>query len=311
VTSAQSSPIFTINNNTSYDLIRLRAVDACGNAALNDVSVLPLANTIVTSTSNCINTSTTLSTDALANATYTWYKKSTSGTDSTVLASTTNSYTISRITASDTGTYVVKTSVNAGCLTRLSYFHLDGICPIVLPVSVVLQGRQVDGVNRLSWTPAIETDVVSYEIERMDANGAWAVVGTVAAGTAGVSGAYQYDDRTAPAGTNSYRLHVVQQTGAGAFTNVVVLQENGGFGLTVYPNPASKVLNINIKGEVSQHYQMTLYNIVGQAVWTKGVDCASGTYLYQRDASIPTGIYILKVLNSTNGVYATYKIRFD
>jgi len=42
VTPPQSNPIFSINNHTQYNLIRLRAIDACGNSALNDVSILPL-----------------------------------------------------------------------------------------------------------------------------------------------------------------------------------------------------------------------------------------------------------------------------
>ena len=74
-TAMQSNPVFTINNGMQYSLVRLRAMDACGNATLNDVSILPLANTIVTATSNCIYQASTLSVDLVPNATYTWYKK--------------------------------------------------------------------------------------------------------------------------------------------------------------------------------------------------------------------------------------------
>ena len=43
VANAQSSPVFSIDNGTTYGLVRLRAIDACGNATINDASVLPLA----------------------------------------------------------------------------------------------------------------------------------------------------------------------------------------------------------------------------------------------------------------------------
>jgi hypothetical protein len=41
-TVTQASPVFNITNGITYSLVRLRAIDACGNATLNDVSILPL-----------------------------------------------------------------------------------------------------------------------------------------------------------------------------------------------------------------------------------------------------------------------------
>src|SRR6185503_5794291 len=206
ITAPQSNPIFSINNNTQYNLIRLRATDACGNAALNDVSVLPLANTIVSASSDCINQRSTLSTEALPNATYSWYKKSKT-VDSTLLATGSPTYTIPIVRFSDTGLYVAKTSVNAGCLTRISYFRITATCGLVLPVGVTLEGRQLAGGNQLSWN-ASNTGIKGYELQRNNGiNAPYEAIGTVPAGSSEVN--YAFMDNVPGQGSHLYRLHIL------------------------------------------------------------------------------------------------------
>ncbi|MGZ8505419.1 MAG: T9SS type A sorting domain-containing protein, partial [Flavitalea sp.] len=126
----QSNPVFNINNGTSYSLIRLRAVDNCGNAALSDVRILPLANIVVSASSNCYSNDIRLSVDSIPNANYTWYKRI-SSTDS-ILVGTGINYSISHLLPSDTGVYVCKTSINNGCLTKVSSYNLTGNCGSIL-----------------------------------------------------------------------------------------------------------------------------------------------------------------------------------
>ncbi len=151
ISGAQASPVFGINNGVEYSLVRLRAIDACGNATLNDVSILPLANTIVKSTSNCFYNNITLTTDTVPNASYIWFKK-TSATDSVIVGSTVG-YNMPYMLPSDTGVYVSRMSVNSGCLTKLSYYHLDGSCGgFLLPVKVTLGGKAAkDDAVQLTW----------------------------------------------------------------------------------------------------------------------------------------------------------------
>ena len=73
VSAKQNSPVFTINNGTIYSLVRLRVTDACGNASLNDASVLPLAVMTVDVSLDCMYSTSVLSVDSsIANATYSW-----------------------------------------------------------------------------------------------------------------------------------------------------------------------------------------------------------------------------------------------
>ncbi|HVU59043.1 MAG TPA: T9SS type A sorting domain-containing protein [Puia sp.] len=307
VTAPQSNPIFSINNNTQYNLIRLRATDACGNAALNDVSVLPLANTIVTATSDCINQGTTLSTEALPNATYSWYKKSKTG-DSTLLATGSPTYTIANVRFSDTGLYVAKTSVNAGCLTRIAYFRITGTCGTALPVGVTLEGRQLSGGNQLSWN-ASNTGITGYELQRSNGiNAPYDAIGNVSAQPSGDN--YTFMDNDPGQGGHLYRLHIFYNSGGDSYSNTVSLGGKGEPLVSVYPNPVDKLLNIRIQGEPGQRYLVSLYNVIGQCIFARSVDDPSAPILYQRNTSTTKGVYILKVLDTETGAYSTYKLQF-
>lgn len=307
VTAPQSNPIFSINNNTQYNLVRLRATDACGNAALNDVSILPLANTIVTASSDCINQGTTLSTESIPNATYSWYKKSKTG-DSTLLATGSPTYTIATVRFSDTGLYVAKTSVNSGCMIRVAYFRITGTCGTVLPVGVTLEGRQLSGGNQLIWN-ASNTGITAYEVQRSNGiNAPYDAIGTVPGGSS--DGNYMFMDHAPGQGGHLYRLHIFYNGGGDSYSNTVSLGGNGEPVVSVYPNPVSRQLNIRIQGEPDQRYLVALYNVIGQCIFTRMVDNISAPILYERNASTPTGMYILKVLNTVTGAYSTYKIPF-
>src|SRR4029078_10530118 len=142
LTAAQSSPVFSINNGTIYSLIRLRTIDACGNATLSDVSVLPLQNISVRVSDSCFYQNITLSVDTIQTARYTRYKKTTP-VDSVLLDSGWT-YNLPFFVPEQIGLYVCKVNVNNGCATRLSSFNLTGNCYTgVLPTSFQLNARKI------------------------------------------------------------------------------------------------------------------------------------------------------------------------
>jgi hypothetical protein len=77
--------------------------------------------------------------------------------------------------------------------------------------------------------------------------------------------------------------------------------------LTVYPNPASDNLNINF-GSVKSNVVLSLYNIVGQEVYTHVEKNASTSVIPV--ANLNTGIYILRVQNE-DGEVITRKVEIS
>ncbi|HEY4155576.1 MAG TPA: T9SS type A sorting domain-containing protein, partial [Puia sp.] len=94
-------------------------------------------------------------------------------------------------------------------------------------------------------------------------------------------------------------------------SNTVQISQNPGDQISVYPNPATRLLNISIQGGQNQRYQVILYNIAGQILYTGSpVNVQNSTLTYQREPAVAAGLYFLKVKNLSSGESSTFKIVF-
>jgi hypothetical protein len=306
ISSLQSSPIFNINNGTIYSLVRLRTIDACGNATLSDVSVLPLQNIAINASETCFYHNVILSVNTIPNATYLWYKKTTA-TDSTLIGSG-QTYNFPFFLPEEIGLFVCKMVVNGGCVTRLAYFTLDGNCGnVTLPVSIQLKGRKEGKANQLFWNSANQVGVIKYIIERKGAEDEkYKAVGTI---TVNNNGAYSFNDNVF-IGLNLYRLKIVFANKE-EYTNVVSLRSAEGF-ISIYPNPAKDVVHISLSAEKPSDYLIELMNTSGQPVYKREVRNATNTIInYYRNKNIQPGIYILSVRNINTGSTEIYKLLLE
>jgi hypothetical protein len=306
-TVPQASPVFTINTGTTYSLVRLRTIDACGNATLSDVSVLPLQNISISATDSCFFQNITLSVDTIPNALYLWYRK-TSPSDS-VLLDTSLTYNLPFFVPEEVGEYICKMIVNDGCITRLSYFTLDGNCGMeLLPVSVELKGKRHGNGNQLSWSNHHEAGVQKYIVERRAAReGVYSAIGSVRAGN---SSSYIFNDNAPGAGTNSYRLKIVYLDKI-EYTNEVIIK-TGSHTVQIYPNPVSTVLSISVSGERKTDYKVELLNAAGQLVYsTELKNIQSTVFSYTRTNRIKPGIYLLKLTDMNANTSDIRKLIFE
>jgi hypothetical protein len=306
VTASQSSPVFSINNGTIYSLIRLRSIDACGNATLSDVSVLPLQNISVRASDSCYYQNITLSVDTIPNASYAWYKKTTP-VDSVLLDSGIT-YNLPFFVPEQTGIYVCKVNVNNGCLVRLSSFNLPGSCYQVLPTSFQLKGRKIENTNQLSWNNSNEKGVLKYVAERKQSNETkFLPIGTVPV----QSGSnYFFNDNNSVSGVVQYRLKVVYSNRT-EYSNIITLRANSN-GITVYPNPVRDVFKISLNSERPTDYKIELINTNGQLLYTGNAkNISSSTLTYPRDSNIKPGIYLLRITDKTTGKTEIRKLVFE
>ena len=312
--ATQSNPVFTINNGVQYSLVRLRATDACGNATLNDVSILPLANTVITATSDCILAATTLSVDLVPNATYTWYKKTNMSSTDSVMLGTTNTYSLPSITIADTGIYVNQMSVNSGCLTRISYFNLNGICDIVLGSPTVLSGKPLNETsNLLNWKVPGGNNVLEYVIQRADNNTLHFVdVGMTTNTGSQNTNTDSYTDLTPGNGPYYYRLKIISSGYEFTYSNTILLGITVKDAITVYPNPVTDILNIKVPGDAAGPYSLKLLNVLGQQIDAmKDFNTENGLMIYHRSPKIKTGIYFLQISDLKTGTVSVFKLNFE
>lgn len=310
-TAPQASPVFNVTNGQTYSLIRLRAIDACGNATLNDVSILPLANLVITQSSTCYYTNVSLTVDTVPNATYSWYRRV--GVNDSVLISTSQTYDIASMQPSDTGVYIAKVTVNSGCMTKLTYFNLVGNCGVILPVKeLVLRGETAGTAAQLTWNAKGETMVKEYMVERSNtSNGQYTIVGKVAAKANGAaSNLYIFQDTRPAAGTNYYRLRAIDQDGSFEYSNVIALKWDGS-GIRVYPNPAREMLNVEFHNATATDLSITLFNAGGQLVQQKTVRNIQHQLVQIPRNDLKPGMYMIKMTNLKTGETKTEKVLFQ
>ena len=308
-TVTQASPVFNITNGITYSLVRLRAIDACGNATLNDVSILPLQNVVVNASSNCFYNDITLSVDTIANASYQWFKRSSNG-DSVQVSSAQN-FQINYLLPGDTGTYISKVSVNSGCLTTLSYFSVTGTCNLLPVKDLNLSGRQSGSTAELKWAVKEEINVSEYIIERSSKQTTgFQAIGNVNAKANGANNYYQFIDSRPEGGANYYRLKVVDKDGKITYSNTIVLNWSGSK-ISLYPNPARDMVNINISGRQAQDIKIQLFSLSGQLLQEKMQKNVVNATIPMYRQNLKTGMYLIRITDTRSGTVTTEKIMFQ
>lgn len=304
VTAPQGSPIFSVNNGTTYSLIRLRVIDACGNASLYDVSVLPLSNFLVfADTLECFNHRLTLRVDSIANAQYTWYKRI-DPNDSTIVG-TGPSLQFPVLLPSDTGRYFCKIVVNNGCLTRIANYVLTGQCMGILPVDVSLQGTKINSGIKLYWDKGTP-DISEYSLQRSTGSSThFKNIYTTGNGTNTVNSFIDIDPLT---DINYYRLKLTSVNNTVKYTNIVVIK-NKESEIYIYPNPVQDVLYISIKNNKPKNYAIELTSMLGQKLISeKYYNVRSSVIDLTRKTNLKPGVYSVAVIDLVTNERHTYKV---
>jgi hypothetical protein len=309
VTTPQADPIFTINNGTTYSLVRLRVLDACGNASLGDASILPLANNGIIADYNCFQLYSTLKVDTLYNSAYAWYyKHSVDGLDSTFLSDGYSIY-LPNVTPSDTGIYVCHLVVNNGCIKRTYYYHLDGSCSHYLPVVLErFAGNYVGNTVALNWEIEANYEIAAFLVERMNNNNRFLEIGRLHPNKI-LQGKRKYDflDLMPNAEKNVYRLKMIFPNKTTSYSKELTLTKKQALGgISIFPNPVKDLITIEFKQQGNRNYHVKLLNLMNQVVMQTNYNGSVTNKLQiTRTSELRGGVYIIKVLDiSSNKEYS-------
>ncbi len=312
VQGPQASPLFNINNGTNYSVVRLRVIDFCGNATINDVSILPLGNTIITASSNCYYNNVTLSVDTIPNATYTWYRK-TSPVDS-VLVGSSQTYNIPYLLPADTGVYVSVVSVNSGCLTKIASFNVNGACGAAVLASngIAFSGKPDNDNVQLNWTTDKGFEAVKFIIERSTDGRNFTAIGTVNASANSQGGSqYFFTDLGAPAGKIYYRLVIIKQGNASAYTKIIAVTKTAKVHVSVTPNPVPDAFTIHFQQTPGGSYNVQLVSADGKLMLSNTYRIHTGeSKIIQRPGKMSPGVYYLVIKNTATNESDVIKLFF-
>jgi len=163
--------------------------------------------------------------------------------------------------------------------------------------------------SQVVWVTENEANYTNFTVERSTDGG---TIYTVLGGTASSDlGTYSYLDKSPVNGANLYRLKIVDINGTVSYSNIVTLMYGSSAtlaktGISVYPNPASSVLNLAIApgfssntntGQVSSgiSYDIRIANILGSVV----VKTTTTQQSWQTDVNaLMPGTYVINVTNT-------------
>lgn len=153
-------------------------------------------------------------------------------------------------------------------------------------------------ISSVNWKSYTEANFCRYEVE-------FSKDGTKFSSIAQVNGKGDNSEYSltynSGQGIAYYRLKLVYNDGKFQYSNVISLNVVCNLGcVSVYPNPAIDLINVNITGASKEGKMVQLLNNLGQVMVTKILP--NGTS--QIDISgMASGIYQLKVLNSTGNEF--------
>lgn len=271
-TAFQTDPLFNINNGTAYSLIRLRVLDGCSNASINDVGFVSIASPSTNINNLCLNNPTTIWIDSVVGGTYEWYKRTYNPIDS-ILIHTGGAFEIPYLSSSDTGTYITKTNINSGCAIRVSYLTIipGTITCLILPVT--LENFNVVKQNNyslLTWKTSNELFTHSFIIERSNNNGSsWQTIGEVKAfGNSTEKNNYSFYDDKPEKGTNLYRLKIKDENDNNTYSNIKRINIGDISTIIISPNPINRneYLHVQLSGLKMGTYKIVIVSSSGQTV---------------------------------------------
>lgn len=313
IAGPQVSPIFNVNNGTTYSLIRLRALDACGNATLGDASILPLTNNGIFASANCLYYPTTLSVDTIMNADYKWYKKANASATDSVLVSTTPGVFIPNLLPSDTGIYVCYVDVNLGCIKRVYQYRISGACSIILPVRITgFRGNASGTKNELYWSSSQEQYLLQYSIERQRRPGVFETIGSLPSKAIAAQTAYHFTDEHPLPGKNIYRLRFTDESGVKNYTNTIQLQADLALpGIEVFPNPVPEKFSIRFSNALPAYYEVRIATVSGSQIYQQKL-FSSGSSIIQilRPSHWQPGVYIISLTDMATKKQVHQKLIF-
>jgi len=153
----------------------------------------------------------------------------------------------------------------------------------------------------LRWITESEEDNDRYEVERSNDGTSFRFAGIVAgSGTTTDTRTYSYTD---PLFSTDkvvyYRLRIVDKDGAGTYSKVMVLRVNDIISsFSVYPNPFTDELKLQISSSKDVQVQVRISNAAGQVVLNRMIRVSSGlNIVVLKDmAAQQAGLYVLEMI---------------
>lgn len=172
--------------------------------------------------------------------------------------------------------------------------------PIVL-IDFMAKATEVKTVD-VKWSTSSELDNDYFTIERSLDGINWIAIGMVeSAGNTERVTNYSYTDKQPVVGTQYYRLKQTDLNGEYSYSSKVPVKFNGSNIVSIYPMPASTVLNVELNGSATDT-KINIYNVMGQNIINS---IGNGNHVSIDIENLESGVYVLEIIQ--DGIASTTK----
>jgi Secretion system C-terminal sorting domain len=196
--------------------------------------------------------------------------------------------------------------------TATALFPAAVIVQATTPLAVELKSFEAKadaGTSVINWTTSNERNNAMFSIERSLDGVIFAEIGTVkGAGTTSVEQNYNFIDAALPnASMVYYRLKDVTTNGKETYSKAVAVSLKAANRISVIAVSASAD-NVHVQFDNGQEelVVLTVYNLTGQAVYSKTVSTVAGYNSLDVSEITNNGIYILNLRSATGTVSAKF-----
>lgn len=189
-------------------------------------------------------------------------------------------------------------------------------CPMgptcTLPIEMLsFSGEGFNEYNQLKWVTSSEVnnDYFVVEASSTGMNNFTPIGELKGAGNSSTEKSYNFSDFNPSRGITYYRVRQVDFDKKYSVSDVIAVKSNQSGNVSIYPNPSSGNLNIDVDSKSNEQLRILYINVIG-VVSEEVIFIQNGnnTVHLQQFNQLKSGIYFIKVLDELNNVLYNQKV---
>jgi len=180
----------------------------------------------------------------------------------------------------------------------LSNIEIASLTPYALPLKLgSFTAINKNDKNELVWETISEQNAAFFEVEKSTNNIDWTSIGTVAAkGNSTTKSLYSFVDNSTQLSTEFYRLKLVDKDGSYTYSNQIAVKHKWGkMSLELFPNPATNLVQVNVKMVASEQVLLQIVNTEGKLMRSQIWQVKEGSNMINLPiGDLPAGYYFIK-----------------
>ena len=157
------------------------------------------------------------------------------------------------------------------------------------------EARASEGRTKLQWITNTGYKNDYFEVERLNANGSFDILGRQNTYAGDDMKSYTFTDNNPLDGDNFYRINSISQNGTPQYSEVkkVIFSKNDG--ISIFPNPADEFINVDLRKYEGKTVALSVYNSVGLLVKKQTIEKVSAALQQIDIQGFGVGSYLLRV----------------